>query len=130
MMDNQFEQFLFRDIPFTILQVICTYFIIVALVQVYKFKSFKWIAIALIGIILFQGTFIYNQFKNQDDAFIVFNKSRNPRWNLAESHKTEKSNQLLTKANFPKVFELRSEIWLLPEIHFLHIDSSSESGVC
>ena len=33
----QFEDFLFRDIPFTILQVIVSYFIIMTLVQVYKF---------------------------------------------------------------------------------------------
>ena len=72
----QFENFLFRDIPFTIFQVIVSYFIIMALVQVYKFKSFKWIALSLIGILCFQGILFYNRDKAQNDAFIVFNKSR------------------------------------------------------
>ena len=72
----QFEDFLFRDIPFTILQVICSYVIIMALVQVYKFKNFKWIAISLIGIIGFQGISFYNKFNTQNDEFIIFNKSR------------------------------------------------------
>ena len=72
----QFEDFLFRDIPFTILQVVCSYFIIIGLVQVYKHRNFKWIAISLIGIICFQGISFYNAYKVQNDAFIVFNKSR------------------------------------------------------
>lgn len=72
----QFEDFLFRDIPFTLLQVIGSYFIVVALVQVYKFKNFKWVVISLIGIICFQGIFFYNRHKTQHDVFVVFNKSR------------------------------------------------------
>ncbi|BAO76149.1 competence protein [Winogradskyella sp. PG-2] len=72
----QFEGFLFRDIPFTVLQVICSYFIIVALVQVYKFKNFKWVALSLIGIICFQGITFYNAHNVQGDAFVVFNKSK------------------------------------------------------
>ncbi len=72
----QFEDFLFRDIPFTILQVMCSYFIVMALVNVHKFKNFKWIAISLIGIICFQSVSFYNRHKTQHDAFIVFNKSR------------------------------------------------------
>ncbi|WP_412559986.1 ComEC/Rec2 family competence protein [Winogradskyella sp. MIT101101] len=72
----QFEDFLFRDIPFTLLQVICAYFIIVAMVQIYKFRNFKWIAICLVGILAFQATFIHNTLNNKEEAFIVFNKSR------------------------------------------------------
>ena len=72
----QFEDFLFRDIPFTILQVLCSYFIIIGFVQVYKYRNFKWITISLIGIICFQGISFYNANKTKDDAFIVFNKSR------------------------------------------------------
>jgi len=72
----QFEDFLFRDIPFTILQVMCCYLIILALIQVYKFKNFKWIALSLITIICLQSASFYNRQKTQDDAFVVFNKSR------------------------------------------------------
>ncbi|WP_299119887.1 ComEC/Rec2 family competence protein [uncultured Winogradskyella sp.] len=72
----QFEDFLFRDIPFTILQVICSYFIIMALVQVYKHKNFKWLVISLVGVLCFQSISFYNSHKTQGDSFIVFNKSR------------------------------------------------------
>ena len=72
----QFEDFLFRDIPFTIIQVICSYLIVVALVQVYKFRNFKWTAISLILIIGFQGINFYNRSQNQNTSFIIFNKSR------------------------------------------------------
>ncbi len=72
----QFEDFLFRDIPFTILQVMFCYLIITALVQVYKFRNFKWIALSLIAIICLQSASFYNRQEMQDDAFIVFNKNR------------------------------------------------------
>ncbi|MDY2587292.1 ComEC/Rec2 family competence protein [Winogradskyella aquimaris] len=72
----QFEQFLFRDIPFTLLQVICTYAIIISAVQFYKFKTFKWVSLCLISIICLQTTYVYNNVKDKDDTFIVFNKSR------------------------------------------------------
>ncbi len=72
----QFEDFLFRDIPFTILQVICSYLIIATMVNVYKFRNFKWLALSLIGIICFQGVSFYNKHTTNGDTFIVFNKSR------------------------------------------------------
>ena len=72
----QFEDFLLRDIPFTITQVLCSYLIIIALVQVYKHRSFKWVTISLIGILCFQSVTIYTNYKTQNNAFIIFNKSR------------------------------------------------------
>ncbi|MFK7833656.1 MAG: ComEC/Rec2 family competence protein [Winogradskyella sp.] len=72
----KFEDFLFRDIPFTILQVIFSYLIITCLVQVYKFQNFKWTALTLIAIIGFQSVSFYNKHQTQNDAFIIFNKSR------------------------------------------------------
>ena len=90
----QFEAFLFRDIPFTIIQVLCTYIIIVSTVQIYKFKTFKWAAICLISIICLQGTYIYNKFQNQDEAFIVFNKSRFSMIGLKQNDKLEVHHNL------------------------------------
>lgn len=72
----QFEDFLFRDIPFTLIQVLCAYCIIISSVQVYKSRTFKWLAICLVSIIALQGTYLFNKFQNKDEAFIVFNKSR------------------------------------------------------
>jgi competence protein ComEC len=72
----KFEDFLFRDIPFTLLQVVLSYFVIVTLVQTYKTTTFKWVTLCLIGLIGFQGVLFYNDFKNKNDELIIFNKSR------------------------------------------------------
>ncbi|WP_299520053.1 ComEC/Rec2 family competence protein [Winogradskyella sp.] len=83
----QFEDFLFRDIPFSLIQVICSYAIVITFLQAYKTKAFKWVSICLIGIIGFQCTFIYNNFKKQNDAFIIFNKSRYTMIGFKHKHK-------------------------------------------
>ncbi|NRD21694.1 ComEC family competence protein [Winogradskyella litoriviva] len=72
----QFEDFLFRDIPFTLTQVLITYIIIIAIVQVYKTQSFTWIAASLVAILTLQGVYFYNKYQTQNDEFIVFNKNR------------------------------------------------------
>ncbi|WP_340154231.1 ComEC/Rec2 family competence protein [uncultured Winogradskyella sp.] len=72
----QFEDFLFRDIPFTITQAIIAYFIIIAIVQVYKNRNFKWTVVSLIAILTLQGVYFYNNHQTQNKEFIVFNKSR------------------------------------------------------
>ncbi len=72
----QFEDFLFRDIPFTLLQVIFAYLIVIALVQVYKYRNFKWVTLSLIAVIGFQSVLFFNKYSNQNAAFVIFNKSR------------------------------------------------------
>lgn len=72
----QFEDFLLRDIPFTLIQVLITYILIISAVQLYKLKTYKWLAICLVSIIALQGTYLFNKFHNQNESLIVFNKSR------------------------------------------------------
>lgn len=72
----QFEDFLFRDISFYLIQVLISYILIISAVQVYKLKTYKWLALCLVSIITLQGTYVFNKFQNKDEAFIVFNKSR------------------------------------------------------
>ncbi|WP_417871286.1 ComEC/Rec2 family competence protein [Winogradskyella sp.] len=72
----QFEDFLLRDIPFTLIQVLITYILIISVVQFYKLKTYKWLVICLISIITLQGTYVFNKFQNQNESLIVFNKSR------------------------------------------------------
>ncbi|WP_458628812.1 ComEC/Rec2 family competence protein [Winogradskyella sp. PC D3.3] len=83
----QFEEFLFRDIPFTMLQAIAYYMLIIALIQVYKFQNFRWVAISLIAIITLQGVYFYNQHQTQDNALVIFNKNRYSMIGL-KTHKT------------------------------------------
>jgi competence protein ComEC len=72
----QFEDFLFRDIPFTLLQVVLCYLIIISFVQYYKFKSYMWLVAGLVGIISFQAQLFYSNYNDESENFIVFNKSR------------------------------------------------------
>lgn len=72
----QFEDFLFRDIPFTLLQTMVAYFIIIMLVKAYNTRRFKWIVISLMAIIGFQSINFYNTYESQHDEFVIFNKSR------------------------------------------------------
>jgi competence protein ComEC len=72
----QFENFLLRDIPFSLLQVLLSYLIIIALVQTYRFKNFRWLAFGLVGIICFQSLGLIQKFENKKEGFIIFNKSR------------------------------------------------------
>ena len=72
----QFEDFLFRDIPFTLLQVVLCYLIIISFVQYYKFKSYRWLVVGLVGVISFQSQLFYPNHNNESENFIVFNKSR------------------------------------------------------
>ncbi|WP_179022089.1 ComEC/Rec2 family competence protein [Winogradskyella forsetii] len=72
----QFESFLFRDIPFTLLQVLVSYLIVIAMIQAYKFRNFKWTAMSLIAIIGLHCTYFYNKHQSQNEALVIFNKSR------------------------------------------------------
>ena len=83
----QFENFLLKDIPFTMLQAIVYYMLIIALIQVYKFQNFRWVAISLIAIITLQGVYFYNQHQTQDNALVIFNKNRYSMIGL-KTHKT------------------------------------------
>ncbi|WP_431156566.1 ComEC/Rec2 family competence protein [Winogradskyella poriferorum] len=72
----QYEEFLFRDIPFRLFEVILTYLVIVAFVQTIRTKAVKWFSICLIGVITFQVSFITKKYLTKDEALIIFNKSR------------------------------------------------------
>ncbi|MGJ8548711.1 ComEC/Rec2 family competence protein [Winogradskyella wichelsiae] len=72
----QFENFLLKDIPFTMLQVIVCYLIIITLLKFNKYKNFTWAAASLVFIIGLQGIQFYNRYHDQNDEFIIFNKSR------------------------------------------------------
>lgn len=71
-----FENFLLEDIPFSLLQVLCAYWIIFSLIQLYHHKTFKWVVISCVGVIGFQSVLMYHKSQTQQERFIVFNKSR------------------------------------------------------
>jgi len=72
----QFEAFLLKDISVDMIQVITCYLVIISLVQLYKQQNYKWFAMSLVSVILFQSGILYSNFTHSNNAFIIFNKSR------------------------------------------------------
>lgn len=73
---SQQERFLFKDIPFTILQVFSSYVLAIYLIIFIRRRTvstFRWF---LISIILLQGVFLYNTYLHSSKEFIIFHKSR------------------------------------------------------
>ncbi len=70
------ENFLFKGIPFGILQVIASYILIISLYRLFKNFRFKNLAYALVSVLLLQITFLFYNTDSMKDRFIVFNKNR------------------------------------------------------
>lgn len=72
----QFEDFLFRDLPFNIYYVFCSYLFIVSGLQLWKNQSYKVLKYTLLSVLLFSGVTIYTKYENSRNELVVFNKSR------------------------------------------------------
>ncbi|APY10214.1 competence protein [Seonamhaeicola sp. S2-3] len=70
------EAFLFKDIPFSILYVITSYLIIIALIQLFIKRNYRSLRFFLITILIFQASVIYTKFQFPENQFIIFHKSR------------------------------------------------------
>lgn len=70
------ERFVFRDISFGIVFVIISYIGIIVLVSYFKKPNYKRLIAVLIVTLMIQGAFIYENFQNNTDEFIVFHKNR------------------------------------------------------
>ena len=70
------EQFLLKDISITLLQVIISYLLILALLRLFKKRTFASLRLAFVSILLFQGALILNSYANATQEFIIFHKNR------------------------------------------------------
>ena len=70
------EQFIFSDIPFTKLQVLTSYFVIISFFVLFKKPNFKRLAVAMLCIMSFQTALIFEKQKLQTVEMIVFHKSK------------------------------------------------------
>ncbi|WP_299396452.1 ComEC/Rec2 family competence protein [uncultured Gelidibacter sp.] len=70
------EQFVFKDISFSLLKVLAAYVLILALFMLAKRHNFKRLAIAMITVLLFQSALIFDKKQLKSEEFIVFHKSR------------------------------------------------------
>lgn len=73
----QFENFLFRDIPFNAYQVITAYLIIITMTQLLKHRKIENVKYALVSFMLFYGVLFYTKFETSGNEFIIFNKNNN-----------------------------------------------------
>lgn len=73
-----FEQFIIKDIPFNWQILLSLYLLIVAVIIGFKKPTFHKLAFALIALLLFQTTFIFTRWNNQNqEEWIVFNIKKN-----------------------------------------------------
>lgn len=70
------EQFLFKNISITLLQVIVCYLLIITFVKYITKRSYANLRLLLIAILVLQSVFIYTAFINSNEEFIIFHKSR------------------------------------------------------
>ena len=70
------EQFLFKNISITLLQVIVCYLLIITFVKYITKRSYANLRLLLIAILVSQSVLIYTAFINSNEEFIIFHKSR------------------------------------------------------
>ena len=70
------NQFVIKDISFSILYVLVFYLSIIAFIKLYKKRNYKNLRWFFISVFLIQGAFIYTKFSKSSNQFIVFHKSR------------------------------------------------------
>ncbi|SHG63346.1 ComEC/Rec2 family competence protein [Winogradskyella jejuensis] len=72
----QFENFLLRDISFSIYHVLASYLMIISGLYLFKQKSVKSIHYSLFSVLLFSCVLIYTKHKNSTNELVIYNKTR------------------------------------------------------
>ena len=70
------ESFLFKDISFNIEHVLISYLLLILIINFIKQKTYRSVIYLLIAILFSQGYFIYDAYKSNSKAFVIFHKSR------------------------------------------------------
>ncbi|WP_100610072.1 ComEC/Rec2 family competence protein [Confluentibacter lentus] len=70
------EQFLFKDIAFSLLFVFASYLLIISLIHFWKEKHYKNYSLLLMAVLVIQSAFIYTKYNSPENQFIIFHKSR------------------------------------------------------
>lgn len=71
------EAFLFKDISFSLLNVLVSYLVIITFIRLLFKKNYLNLKLFLSAILIAQGALFYNTFNKHSNEFIVFHKSRN-----------------------------------------------------
>ncbi len=70
------ESFLFKDIPFSLLYVLVSYFLIISFVRLLIKKDYSTLRAFLVFILVAQASMIYTKYNTPQNEFIIFHKSR------------------------------------------------------
>ena len=70
------DDFLFKDLPFNLLQVVSTYIFILCFMKWYKHKKTIYLKYTLVATLLCHGIFIDTMYKHSASEFVIFHKSR------------------------------------------------------
>lgn len=73
---SQQEQFLLKDITFNLLYLLVSYFLIFALIQVWKQKYQKNYSLLYIAVLAIQCAFLYTKYNSPNNQFVIFHKSK------------------------------------------------------
>jgi competence protein ComEC len=73
---SQQESFLFKEISFSFLYVLVSYFLIISFIRLLFKRNYSRLRFFLISILVFQMAFIYTEYNKPSNEFIVFHKSR------------------------------------------------------
>lgn len=69
-----FEIFLFKELSFTIIQVIIVYVVVISLVQYLRGKAYKWALAGLVSVIVLQGSLLYYHYSYTQNSLTIFHK--------------------------------------------------------
>ncbi|MEP5255691.1 MAG: ComEC/Rec2 family competence protein [Winogradskyella arenosi] len=72
----QFESFLLKDIPFSLLQLVWCYALLVSIIQALRTYRYKWVVLSLVLVIGGQSKALYQTLQSPTESFIIFNQSR------------------------------------------------------
>lgn len=70
------EQFIFKDIAFSLLYVLVAYMCIIALIRLFLKRNYASLRLSLFSILLVQATCIYTNYNKTSNTFIVFHKNK------------------------------------------------------
>ncbi|GAA4886621.1 ComEC/Rec2 family competence protein [Flaviramulus aquimarinus] len=70
------ESFLFKDIPFSFLYVLVSYFLIISFIRFLIKKNYSTLRVFLVVVLVAQISVIYTNYNKPSNAFIVFHKSK------------------------------------------------------
>lgn len=123
------ERFVFTDISFGSIFLVVTYILIISLFLYFKKPKYSRLVVVLIAVLLIQGAFLFENYKNHKKEFVVFHKSKssligfktNTKLNLATNLDTSTQSKDKVVKNY-KVGNSITDIEYLPLESVYHVD--------